>query len=82
MTMTPKTEPKRQYTVLKESLNKKIEYSIKFSNRITNENYISNHKGEIVFRIHFWVLYIVILSNLKGKKCNLPYLLCVIIFGE
>ena len=39
---------------------------------MTNDNYISNHKGEIVFRIHFWVLYIVILPNLKEKSVIYP----------
>ena len=31
-------------------------YSIKFSNRMTNDNYISKLKGEIVISIHFWGL--------------------------
>jgi hypothetical protein len=31
-------------------------YSIKFSNRMTNDNYISKLKVETVFSIHFWGL--------------------------
>jgi hypothetical protein len=32
---------------------KKIEYSIKISNEMTNDNYISNLKYETLFLVHF-----------------------------
>ena len=35
---------------------KNLEYFVKVSNGMTNDNYVSNLKGVTVFSIHFWEL--------------------------
>ena len=35
-----------------------MKYYVQVSNRMVNDNYISNLKGEIVFSINFWKLFL------------------------
>ncbi len=48
-----------------------MKYFVKVNNIMTNNGYISNILGEIVFLFHFWGL----LPNLEARECNLSKIL-------
>jgi hypothetical protein len=64
-------------TVLKESF-LKLEYSVKVSNEMTNDSYISNFKGETIFSIHFWGLLPFCQISREG---SINYLFFFFFFG-
>ena len=57
------------HIIIKKKILKK--YFVKVHNIMTNNGYISNILGEIVFLFHFWGL----LPNLEARECNLSKIL-------